>query len=179
MSVSATNTVSETDFRRQQYTLAVETFRTQLELLVQILTAFVIANVTVIGFAVAGQQAGVLLAGALVPIMMWFVVYGMESFILPIIYTAYTIEVELSPSSETNLVNTFVSIFASAKSLTDLKQAVKDEQASKLRHSGFFYRQRSFRLVSRRRFRYLLVVLCAGQIASAFFLWHFFGWQLF
>jgi len=66
--MSPENENTNTAFLIMQYEQAMETFRHGVTSLAQLVTVFVLADITLIGFAIDNQIAGIIFLGALFPI---------------------------------------------------------------------------------------------------------------
>ena len=95
----------DTSFAIMQVKEAIETYRSQFSLLIQILTVFVVADVTIIGYGVSNQIAGMGVVGAFIPLMMMFVISGAGRFMLPVIFTAVSIERKFAKQNDRLTIN--------------------------------------------------------------------------
>lgn len=82
----------EIEVYKLQYQQALDTYRTQFTLLINILTIFIIANVTLIGFAVDKKSSLMLLTGAIFPLAIHFAYRTIKELMKPIILTAIYFE---------------------------------------------------------------------------------------
>ena len=157
-----------------QLSQAIETFRSQFNLLIQILTVFVVADVTIIGYAVSNQIAGVLLVGALVPLVMDLVSYGAGKFMLPVLYTAVVVEKNMKRYGKyDSLAETFISTLISTSFLDELHKISQIENYDDRLRA---LRKKNLPLVSRDRFRRMLAVVALMHVATALALGLAFNW---
>jgi hypothetical protein len=96
------------DFAKFQLQEVMNSYRTQYTLLVQILTALVIADVSVIGYALHEKTCGIIFAGAIFPIMMMFIKYRVRKIITPILYSGLSIESKYGSPQEDWIVSTYL-----------------------------------------------------------------------
>ena len=166
------------EFIRLQFEQAVETFRAQFSLYVQGATVLVIANMTLISYAISTQIAGVLLVGPVFPLAVLFSAYAIGKLQLPIAYTAVSLEDRYAAPDVDWLVSTFLATTFSAEYVTRLRSinAIQDPAA----------RVQRLRSVSpqwvgsgKRIGRTLLLLAALGQVVAPFLLIHFFNWRWF
>jgi hypothetical protein len=165
----------EIEFARLEFGQAIETFRTQFSLAIQILTVFVVADVTIIGYAISSQIAGIFIAGALIPLMMILVIVGVGKFMIPVLYTAAIIESRYGKRNIDWLVSTFTSVVVSSKfirRIQDISRIDNHEERIAL------LKKQRLEMIDRPHFRALLFVLSLLHIVSAAVLNIFFGWRI-
>lgn len=80
------------DFLIVQYEQAMETFRHGVTSLAQLVTVFVLADLTLLGFAIDNQIAGIIFLGALFPIFIMNSASVVGKLLAPTVFTAYCIE---------------------------------------------------------------------------------------
>lgn len=119
-SVAATSVDAE--FVRMQVEQAMETVRAEFTLLVQVVTALLLANVTVAGLALSTQSAGLLLLGFLFPTMILYTLYRIDRALLPVAYTAVNLEAKYGEKNTDWLVSTFIAMLSSAEAIGMLKE---------------------------------------------------------
>lgn len=95
------------EFYKFELQQSIETFKTQFSLLVSILTVFVVSNVTVIGYAVTHRISTIFLIGAIIPLFMLFITRTTFRFMIPIIYTAISLEKQFEGEDTDLIINTF------------------------------------------------------------------------
>jgi hypothetical protein len=166
----------DSDFANLQLKECIETFRSQFNLLIQIFTVFMLANVTILGFAISNQISGILLVGAIIPILLLYVAYGGSKFMLPVLYTAILLEKKYGERNTDYLASTFISTMISVDFLNRLQEISRiknfDERTTTLK-------RQKFTLIYRRKFRALLIFISIGQVAVAILLNIVFSWPLF
>lgn len=109
------------EFNRLQFEQAVETYRTQLSLLVQIATVLIIADATVVGYALSMQIASILLLGSMFPVAILFMMQVVYRLTLPIFYSAVSLESEYVHREADSLASTFVAFINSPEYLAKLR----------------------------------------------------------
>jgi hypothetical protein len=109
------------EFIGLQIEQVMETYRTQISLLIQIMIILVIADVTVVGYSISTQISGILLIGSLFPIMMHYTIYTIHRKMLPPLYTAVSLEHRYGGSDVDWLASTFMSTTISAEYVATLK----------------------------------------------------------
>jgi hypothetical protein len=80
------------EFLTVQYEQAMETFRHGVTSLAQLVTVFVLADITLLGFAIDNQIAGIIWLGALFPVFIMNSASVVGKLLAPTIFTAYCIE---------------------------------------------------------------------------------------
>jgi hypothetical protein len=120
----ATNVDPEfhTEFALMQYEQLIDSFQAQLKLLVQIIAALVIANVTVVGYAFTEKIASILLISALFPITIYFLMVYIYRLALPLMYSAVSIESQYGNSQIDWLMSSFVGFTNSFEYLKQLNE---------------------------------------------------------
>jgi len=168
--------VDEFSFIEKQIDRATSTFMDQFKLVIQIVTALVVANITILGYAIGTKTAGMIYAGALVPITIIYVLYVASQFMTPIIYTAVNLENKYSQKKNDFLISTFLSYVLSRDYLNSLNKISTienpDERFRKLRKLGF-------PIFNRRSFQIALLILSLEELVLPFLLHYYFGWQYF
>lgn len=113
--------MSEQEFIKSQFEQSMETYRTQLTLLSQLTAVLVIANATVVGYAISSQKSGILLIGPLFPIMILCIAHSIFRLMVPVIYTAVSLEHKYGAPHIDFLATTFLSISMSTEYVDELK----------------------------------------------------------
>lgn len=154
---------------------AIETYRVQMTLLIQLITVLVLANVTLIGYAFTSKFGGLLLVGPLFPSMIYCAVRTVFRLSTPIVYAAVTVEQECPPGCDT-LMATFLGFAINAEYVEQLR-AIS-------RTSDFSERMQQLRelrtpvLRGPWIIRASLAVVAIGQPIMAFVTVTWFGWRL-
>jgi hypothetical protein len=162
------------DFVCLQFAQAIETFRAQFNLSIQIFTAFVIADVTVIGFAISSKISGIVLIAGLFPLFIIYVAYGANKFMVPVIYTAVSIESKYGIQNEDWLASTFLSARLSPEIL---KRCQEISNVGKFEERIKAIRKQRIAFLYNKRFIVVLVVLSLMHIGGAVFLSLVFKWK--
>jgi hypothetical protein len=168
--------LESSEFAKAQLQQAIETYRTQLSLLVQICTVFVVADATTVGYALQQKFAGVLWVGLVFPIAMLVVMRGLLKMTIPVLATAVSIETRCQDRARGGLVSTFVAVAGSYHFLEQLRSAGMLESES-ARVKGLAKLQTPI-LSGGRTVRLLLYLIIAGQALTPIILWRFAGWSL-
>jgi hypothetical protein len=170
---------TDKEFVRLQYQQAMETYRTQLNLLIQIATVLVVADATVVGYAISTQIAGVLFVGLIFPLALMFINRLIFRFTLPVIYVAISLERKFGSDNIDWLATTFISDVVSpayAASLRLISSITNPVQ-----------RIRELRKMSSPEFRpkirligtSTVIAIAIGHIIAPIVLSQYFGWKLF
>lgn len=166
------------EFIRVQYTQAVESYRAQFTLLVQIATVLTVANATVVGYALSTQIAGILFIGFFFPLIILYVTYFVLRMTLPILYTAVYLEQGYLGIERDWLVSTFLSTTISHEFVSELRSisSLQDLQEK-------YHRINKMPLPLPGRgpsiLRVGLVLLALSQAIAPLILCSVFGWRLF
>ncbi len=157
---------------------AYETFRTQITLLTSVLTILIIANVTIIGYGISQEKAGIILIGAIFPMTVAYIIYRVNKMMIPVIYTAVRLEALFGEDEDDWLATTFLGSNTSSevmKALQEIKPGSSQEtRLSELRRVKItvFGKGSGFT-------RMMLVIATIGQFFAPVVLTAFFGWELF
>jgi hypothetical protein len=170
---------SDLEFARLQLGQAITTYQTQLSLLVQIITILVIADATVVGYAISTQIAGILLIGPLFPIMIFVVSRIIFKLSLPTVYTAVSIEQKYGNTNGDWLASTFVSTTISPDYLNRLKTIASTQDSSERIKQLRSAPAPSFKGPGTGITKLALVLIMLGQIIAPFILSSYFGWRMF
>lgn len=170
----ATMNGGEKDFICLQFAQSIETFRAQYNLAVQIFTALVIADVTIVGFAVSNKISGIVLIAGMFPLLIIYVAYGANQHMIPVLYTAITIETKYGMQNEDWLASTFFSARVSPELLRRWQEISKIENFEE-RIAAI--RKQRMGLVHNKRFRITLLIISLLHIAGAAFLSLVFKWK--
>ncbi len=175
---TVTTLVDKAGFVKTQLEQAFETFRVQFSLLVQVITILVLGDVTIIGYAISAQIAGIILIGIIFPLMTLYILYRMSRLAIPVIYTAISIENKYGGDDTDWLASTYASTMMTVEFVTKLKaiSSIQDaaERTQQLRHLKAPLVGGSKGLT-----RIALVILAIGQIVAPVILALYFNWRLF
>ncbi|MBI3914341.1 MAG: hypothetical protein HY327_09185 [Chloroflexi bacterium] len=111
----------EIGFAKSQIEQSLETFRASISLLTQIITLLVLADVTVVGYAMSTQVSGILFIGALFPLMIYYMFFIVNRLIFPMVYTAVSLEHKYGGDKSDWLATTFLGHIASQEYVTKLR----------------------------------------------------------
>jgi len=109
------------EFVISEFEQAAETFRTQFSLLTQAMTVLVLADVTLIGYAISTQISGIIVIGAIFPIMILYIAFSVDRLMLPIVYTAISLEHKYGGGNTDWLASTFLSMVTPSENVDKLK----------------------------------------------------------
>jgi len=175
---SAIPTTSDLEFIRLQLGQAITTYQAQLTLLIELITVLIIANATVVGYALSTQLAGIMLIGALFPVMIVVLQLLVYKRSLPIIFTAISIEQKYGIANMDWLASTFVSATISPDYFNQLKTIAliqdSSERMKQLRNLPIPL----FKGIYSYIITLAIVLVTLFQIIAPFFLWHY-GWRMF
>lgn len=175
----SSSTTNDLEFVKVELEQALETFRTQLSLLVQIVTILVIADATVVGFAVSTQIAGILLIGPLFPIMIIVITSIVFRLAKPVVYTAVSLEHKYGDRSAAWLASTFLSSTVSTEYVAQLKEISSVQDSAERMRRLRSVPAPSFGGTDVRVTRVALIVIAVGQVIAPVVLSLCFGWRLF
>lgn len=166
------------EFLRQQLDQAINTYRSGLTVIVQIITVMIVANVSVWGYALNYKIGGMLYLGAIFPLLIFYLIKLVGRLLAPSIYTAYQVEKMLSGSDREFLMRTGISVIADRnliKTLNELTNLESGEERIK--------RLRDLRLdiLGERQFIvYIILFFISGiQLAAPIFLARMYNWPIF
>ena len=162
------------DFVHLQLEQALSTYQAQLNLLVTIVTALIIADITILGYAVTVKLAGVILIGALFPFVAYNIFHQLNKSIVSVLYTAVYLEQKFGGQDVDWLVSTFVGRMLSPEALQALIQITAEPSPAK---RAALLRDLDFHIDGRRSKAFLTVIMVAQLllpfILSAYFHWEF------
>ena len=161
-------------FQELEYEKALETYRTQLLTIVQIVTGFVAVNATVIGLGVSFQTSWLFVVGALISFVTGLVIRSGERAMRVFLMRVIQLEAELG-DGDSSITSLWAAFLYGAHKLREFQAIASLERVeSKIEE----LRKLTSRFNSN---KYLLLVGLAvvGQIALAVILSVFFGWSVF
>jgi hypothetical protein len=166
------------EFIRMQLEQSIETYQTQFSLLIQAITVLVLGNVTVAGYALSTQRASILFIGSLFPMMILYVTYRINKLMIPIVYTAVSLEQKYGGPRMDWLASTFLATAVSADAVSILRE-ISAEQDCALRIG----RLRTVRMPligsGKGLIRAALALATVGQLVAPVVLNLVFQWPLF
>mgnify|MGYP005725322691 CR=1 FL=1 len=166
------------EFLRQQLDQAINTYRSGLTVLVQIITILIVANVSVWGYAINYKIAGAAYLGALFPFLVIYLSGLVSRLLKPSIYTAYHAEKELNPGDKDYLMRVGISVISNQEFLNALDEIPNiesyPERVEKIRELKFSI------LGEQKIIAYtILGVLSLIQGLAPVFLAQTYGWRIF
>lgn len=169
---------SDLEFVRLQLGLAITTYQAIWSSLIQIITVLMIANATILGYAITTKIAGIMFLGAFFPVMIIAVELMANKRALPVIYTAISLEQKFGIDNTDWLGSTFISVTMSPDYLKQLQNIAAntnpEERIEQLKHTPI--------PLFRGIYSYLLpsgiVLVSLLQLIAPFFLWRL-GWRMF
>ena len=109
------------DFAFVEYKESLEMYRVELSIWMQIMTALAIANVTVLGFAVSNQKAGLFLVGSSIPILVLLSFIAFRRYLVSIAYRPIMLEAKYGDGSK-SFVSTMIASFYSQQFVRELRK---------------------------------------------------------
>lgn len=168
----------ELEFSRLQLEQSIQTYRTGLTVLAQIITVLIIANGTVVGYALTGKTAGFFFIGALFPLLIIFLTRMVGKLFVPAVFTSYSIEKYFDAAGHDCLMTTGISMICSEEFLEKLEKIRRLSQTDARIHA---LQELDFSILgSRERMAVAaLLLLALGQCLVPFALSTLFSWKLF
>jgi hypothetical protein len=155
-----------------------ESYRMVITLTVQVMTVFVLGNVTLVGYAISQRIAGILLIGPIFPIGIFLTILITGRAALPIIYAYVNLEQKQGGYQADWLGRTIFSYLFKPKHIQRLLEIGKmPEWPQRLAA----IKKMPILLVGTGKglSRAGLVLIALGQVGAAFVLWGFFDWRMF
>lgn len=168
----------EKEFAKLELQEAINTFRTGLSVLVQIVTVMVVANVSIIGYALSNKISGVIFLGALIPLLIIIITKMVSRLLVPSVYTAYTVEKSFGEAGHECLMRIGLSVLSTAEFLKNFDR-IEAEVSLGARAEGL--RKLRFSLLGPQQ-TLIFTVLCLIsllQVLIPFLLTNLFHWQMF
>jgi hypothetical protein len=156
----------------------VESYRMVITLTVQLMTVLVLANVTLVGYAISQQIAGILLFGPIFPIGIIATVLMVGRAALPIIYSFVNLERKYGGDRIDWLGKTFFSFLVSPKFV---QRVLEIGMLPNWPQRYAQLRKLPLAIVGTGKgiIRVCLGVIALAQIAAALVLWYYFDWRMF
>ncbi len=165
------------ELTKLQLQQSIETYRLQMSLLVQVCTVLILADASVVGYAIQQRLAGIIWVGALFPLGMLMIIHIVVRLTLPIVATAVCIETKYKDPAVPGLVSTFLSYAVEPAFIDEIRSAMdkptEEERAIALAEVPKPYLHNRGHLV-----RYTLVFVVTMQLLVPFVLWRYAGWTL-
>ncbi len=171
------DSLTSIEFERARFEALISSFLSMLKMAVQGITVVSLANISLIGFAINNELAGLLFLGGFVPIIATFLLYLGDLHMLPIIFTAMNIEAKHSEDRSYGVSAALISAVIPV-SFTKLKSVATitgvDEQMSELKKiANPFKNKAKYRIII------ALIFLSLSQCIVAALLNQFYEWKLF
>jgi len=109
------------EFERLQFEQSIETYRAHMKLLIQVITALVVANVAVVGYAIRERIASIVLISGLFPLTVWLLSYIVFRLSFPLFYTMISIEGKYDDDGPDWLMSTFLAFTRSPEYIMKLR----------------------------------------------------------
>lgn len=162
------------DFLVTQYEQAMETFRHGVTSLAQLVTVFVLADITLLGFAIDNKIAGIIWIGALFPLFIMNSASVVGKLLAPTIFTAYGLEQKcgaaigglMHTGLRVNLSLEVANKLAAISALSNL-----DEQAVQLRRLDISMFGRRKTVVNLLLIFVTLIHMIAPVLLTSYFAW--------
>jgi hypothetical protein len=166
------------EFVKSQIQQSLESYRSNLSVLVQMLTVLIVGNVTVVGFALNRQSSGIFLVGVVFPIIAFYLIHKINAMLIPALFTAVTLEQKYGGKTDNWLASTILSAGLSPEAMEEMMEIANitdyNSRMRKLRKASVPPFRKGIGLV-----RFSLLLIAIGQIVSPFLLTLLFGWKLF
>lgn len=133
------------------------TFRTQITLMIQIMTVIVLGDITIIGFAFENQSSMLMLIGTIFPIALIIITNVVKRLMIPIVKTCYDIEQKYLTNKSPKLATSFI---------LETQKSKKDSD---------FYKIKFTKSVI---FHYIIIAIAFGQLILSFVFYFYFDWKL-
>lgn len=174
--MSSDSATPNLDFLTVEYEQAMETFRHGVTSLAQLVTVFVLADITLLGFAIDNQIAGIIWIGALFPIFIMNSASVVGKLLAPTIFTAYCLEQKCGAAigglMHTGLrVNLSLDVANKLAAISAMSNV--DDQAMQLRRLDISMFGRRKTLV-----HLLLIFVTLIHVIAPLLLTRYFAWKL-
>lgn len=110
------------DFVRSELALSLDLYKSQLSLATQVITVIVVGDITLTGYALSSLSAGILLVGALFPLMALYQLYRFNKMIKPVIYTAINLELKYGNRDTDWLMSTLMATSVSLNLVNNISK---------------------------------------------------------
>ena len=170
--------VKNTEFLRQQLDQSIQTYRSGLTVLVQIMTVLIVANVTVWGYAINYQISGIIFIGAIFPLLTIYLIYLVGRLLAPVVFTAYHVEKQLGGESHTYLMRLGISVLSGETFISQMEK-IGETESQPAQLEGL--RKLNFLILGTRQgiANSILVLISILQLIAPVLLSYFFGWPIF
>jgi len=149
-----------------------ETWRWQIGLLAQVFTVLVVAHISFIGYAFTTKRAGIMMIGALFPLVFFVIIRIANRLAVPAVYTAIAVENKFLETGVDGLMTTTIGVIISEEQISRFRTVCSEPEFNKrigaLRNMRFSVLGKNSRLIE-----CILIANAIGQIvmASCLLLW--------
>lgn len=157
---------------------AIETIRTQLSLTVNAFTVLVLADITLIGYAINTKSAGIIFVGSIIPIIILIVGYTVKKLMVPIAFTAIYLESRYGDKDGTYLASTFIYFILNQKTISRLKK-IADEEDKNKRLQLLKKINTNFHWTPHGIISIVVFIIFIGQISLPLILAYYLGWKFY
>ena len=164
-------------FITTQLEQSINTFRMGYTVLAQIITILVVANVTIVGYAITNQIAGVMIIGAAFPLLILFIADLSGHLLVPVIFTTFCIEKKYGEEGIEGLMTSGLSVNNGDAILNELSHIYslqqKQDRVTALRKVKFSM------LGNMKKFVYAaLLIFSLLEAVTPIILVEFYDWRL-
>jgi len=167
--------IGQHEFLKFQGEQMFETYRMHYSQAMQLIATVTIVDVTLVGYSISTQIAGILFIGALCPLLVEVIVQVAGQRILPILYSLVSLEMKYGGGNDDWLASTFVAHDMSPDYVGKLR-SISLVTDTNMRIAQL--RRMRMPLFSSIAFRIMLLVIAVGQILISLVLSIYFGWRL-
>lgn len=165
------------EITKVQLQQSIETYRKQLELLIQCCTIFVIADATTMGYAIDKKAPILLWISVIYPVAIAVVFRVVVRLTIPILATAVSIETKYVHKQEPALASTFIAVVMSHTFLEELRSAATlDSELA--RTCSLSSLKKPYAFAGGTPAKIVLCVLIFWHVIGPVILWRFFAWHL-
>ena len=168
------------EFIKSQYNQAFEVLRLQINLFIKVSTILVVADVSLIGYAMNQHSAGIVAIGMIFPLVILATISLLGKTLIPVMFTILRIERAFSVGDHNWLGTTYFAFVISEDFKKDLERILEIQNSS-----SQFYELRKIDPSSiaslvgiTSLFHWLIILAAIGQLVSAGILFYFFHWPL-
>jgi hypothetical protein len=165
------------EFAKVQLQQAVDTFRAQLSLIVQICVALIAADAATIGYAIQQKFGAALWVGLFFLVAMIVAIRAILRMTIPIVAIAIAIETRHRDPAISGLLSTFVAVAVSEKSLLEQIRLASQLPSEPERWQALMKIEMPV-LFGGHVTRYLLYSMIVAQAVAPFLLRYFANWGL-
>ena len=164
-------------FRAVQLQQALETYRAQWVLAVQMVSVVALANLTLAGYGVSSKAAGAVMICAIFPLLIITILRRANQLMIPIIYAAISVEAKVGGPTDDWLMTTYVGFARSDGYLAKMKEVASiEDEGERLRQ----LRELSLPRMGEGRglVRIALIAFSIVQVAAPVYWLLVSGWQI-